>query len=42
VAGIRDADALAKLPAAEKKAWRALWAEVDAVVRKAQGSSSVR
>jgi tetratricopeptide (TPR) repeat protein len=38
LAGVRDADALAKLPDPEKRAWRALWAEVDAVVRKAQGT----
>jgi hypothetical protein len=26
---VRDAHALAKLPEAERKAWRALWADVD-------------
>jgi len=42
LAGVRDADALAKLPEPEKQAWRALWADVDALVRKAQGNSSGR
>jgi hypothetical protein len=29
LAGVRDADAHAKLPEAERKAWQALWADVD-------------
>ncbi len=29
LAGVRDADALAKLPEAERQDWEALWAEVD-------------
>ncbi len=33
LAGIRDKEALAKLPAAEQKDWQALWAEVDAALR---------
>jgi Flp pilus assembly protein TadD len=37
LAGIRDPAALAKLPAVEQKAWRALWADVDALLQKAQG-----
>jgi hypothetical protein len=34
-AGVRDADALDKLPEAERAEWRKLWADVDAVVQKA-------
>jgi serine/threonine-protein kinase len=37
LAGLREPGALAKLPAAEQKAWRALWADVDALLQKAQG-----
>ena len=36
LAGLRDAPALAKLPADEQKACRALWAEVDALLEKSQ------
>jgi serine/threonine-protein kinase len=36
LAGLRDAAALAKLPEEEQKAWRKLWAEVQAVLKKAQ------
>jgi tetratricopeptide (TPR) repeat protein len=32
LAGVRDADALAKLPEAERDAWRQLWADVDDVL----------
>lgn len=32
LAGIRDADALARLPEAERKAWQALWGEVDSLL----------
>jgi hypothetical protein len=35
LAGLRDKAALAKLPEAEQKAWRKLWAEVDALLRRA-------
>jgi hypothetical protein len=35
LAGIRDPEALAKLSAAEQKAWRALWAKVDTLLQKA-------
>jgi tetratricopeptide (TPR) repeat protein len=35
LAGIRDAEALAKLPEAERKQWQALWAEVDALLKRA-------
>jgi hypothetical protein len=37
LAGVRDAEALAKLPEEERKAWKGLWAEVDAAL-KALGS----
>jgi len=33
LAGVREADALAKLPEAEREAWRKLWADVDALVK---------
>ena len=36
LAGVRDKDALAKLPADEQGAWGKLWADVDAVLKKAQ------
>ncbi len=36
LAGVRDAAALAKLPEAERKDWQALWADVDALLKKAQ------
>ncbi len=35
LAAVRDADALAKLPEAERRDWLALWDEVDALIRKA-------
>ena len=37
LAGVRDPDALAKLPGAERGAWRSLWAEVDALLARARG-----
>ena len=37
LAGVRDADALAKLPESERGAWRSLWAEVDALLARARG-----
>jgi tetratricopeptide (TPR) repeat protein len=37
LAGVRDADALAKLPEAERAAWRSFWAEVDALLARARG-----
>ena len=37
LAGVRDADALAKLPESERDAWRSLWAEVDALLARARG-----
>ena len=36
LAGVRDKDALAKLPSDEQDAWRKLWADVDALLKKAQ------
>ena len=36
LAGVRDRDALAKLPSDEQDAWRKLWDEVDALLKKAQ------
>src|SRR5262249_34279365 len=35
--GIRDADALAKLPEAECKDWQSLWAEVEILLARARG-----
>jgi hypothetical protein len=35
--GVRDADALAKLPEAGRTAWQAPWAEVDALLARARG-----
>jgi serine/threonine-protein kinase len=37
LAGVRDADALARLPEPERTAWTALWAELDALLAKARG-----
>jgi serine/threonine-protein kinase len=36
LSGVRDQGALAKVPAAERPAWGALWAEVDALLEKAR------
>jgi serine/threonine protein kinase len=38
LAGIRDEKELAKLPEDERKDWRALWAEVDTLLKKASGT----
>jgi hypothetical protein len=35
LAGVRDAIALAKLPEAERKEWQALWADVEALLKRA-------
>jgi hypothetical protein len=35
--GLRDPEALAALPADERQAWKELWAEVAALLGKAQG-----
>jgi serine/threonine-protein kinase len=37
LAGVRDPAALARLPEAERKPWQALWADVDALLARAQG-----
>jgi hypothetical protein len=39
LAGIRAAEALAILPEADRKEWQALWAEVEALLRRAQGQT---
>jgi tetratricopeptide (TPR) repeat protein len=36
LAGLRDADAVAKLPPEERQAWRTLWADGEALLRRAQ------
>jgi serine/threonine-protein kinase len=36
LAGLREADALKRLPSAERQEWRALWQEVAALLRRAQ------
>jgi serine/threonine-protein kinase len=36
LAGVRDADALAKLPADERTAWQALWGDVDSLLKRAR------
>jgi hypothetical protein len=36
LAGVRDADVLSALPEAERKEWQALWADVDALLKKAE------
>jgi hypothetical protein len=35
--GVRDHSELASLPADEQEAWRALWKDVDALLKKAGG-----
>jgi hypothetical protein len=40
LAGVREADALAKLPKAECEAWQKFWADVDALVKKLGGPST--
>jgi hypothetical protein len=42
LSGVRDPDALAKLPDQEQQAWRSFWSEVDALLRKAQGDRPSR
>ena len=34
LAGIREAEALAKLPAEEQKAWRTLWSDVESLLKR--------
>jgi hypothetical protein len=36
LAGVRDDAALAKVPTAERDAWRKLWSDVDALLAKTQ------
>jgi hypothetical protein len=36
LAGVRDQDALAQLPAEERAAWEKLWADVDALRKRAR------
>jgi hypothetical protein len=36
LAGLRDKDAVEKLPEAERDAWRKLWADVAALLKHAQ------
>jgi tetratricopeptide (TPR) repeat protein len=40
LAGVRDRDALAKLPEAERLAWARFWADVDAALRRAAESGA--
>ena len=35
LAGVRDADALMKLPDAERQEWQKLWQEVEALLKQA-------
>jgi tetratricopeptide (TPR) repeat protein len=37
LAGIRDAEALVRLPEAEREAWKTFWADVEALHKRAQG-----
>ena len=37
LAGVRDGAALAQLPEEEQKAWRALWSDVETLIKKAEG-----
>jgi tetratricopeptide (TPR) repeat protein len=41
LAGVRDTEALAKLPEAERKAWQQFWAEVEALYKMASASRSL-
>jgi hypothetical protein len=38
LAGLRDADALARLPPAERQEWSTLWSDLDALLRRARPS----
>jgi hypothetical protein len=42
LAGVRDAEALAKLPEEERAVWKALWAEVDEALAKVGGPARER
>jgi tetratricopeptide (TPR) repeat protein len=37
LAGVRDPDALARLPEGERAAWRTLWADVEALLKRSEG-----
>ncbi len=37
LAGVRDPAAIRSLPAGEQAAWQSLWAEVDRLLRRAEG-----
>ena len=37
MAGVRDPEALAKLPEPERKEWQSLWSDVDSLLERAQG-----
>jgi hypothetical protein len=39
-AGVREADALSRLPVAERQAWQMLWADVADTVARAEGTTS--
>jgi hypothetical protein len=39
LAGVRDADALGKLPESERGPWRELWSDVEKALAKAQGEA---
>ncbi len=39
LAGIRDSESLAKLPEAERKEWQSLWADVEALLKRAREKS---
>jgi hypothetical protein len=39
LAGVRDAEDLARLPEDEQKAWRELWSDVAALLKKAESNS---
>jgi hypothetical protein len=40
LASVREPEALAKLPVAERKEWEALWAEVEAAIKRAAASGN--
>jgi hypothetical protein len=40
LAGVRDPDALARLPEPDRKDWQALWVEVDELLRRAEAGSA--
>ena len=38
LAGVREGEALAKLPEEEQKAWQDLWSDVETLLKKAEGA----